>query len=84
MAYTKAELASEFWMLTRGVLQDGTVDTEEAKVLKRWLEEHREGGDFQPLIDRLDTILADGYVDRFEAKRLLDTFGTVLAQLRRE
>ena len=38
MAYTKAELGSEFWMLTKGILQDGTVDTDEASVIKRWLE----------------------------------------------
>lgn len=83
MAYTKAELAEEFWMLTKGVLQDATVDTVEAKVLKRWLEEHQEGEEFKLLISRLEGFLADGYIDRFESKRLLDTFGSVLAQLRR-
>lgn len=82
MAYTKTELAEEFWMLTKGVLQDATVDTAEAKVLKRWLEEHQEQDCFRLLIDRLDGFLADGYIDRFESKRLLDTFGAVLAQLR--
>lgn len=82
MAYTKAELADEFWMLTKGVLQDAVVDTAEAKVLKRWLEEHQEGEAFQALIDRLAGFLADGYIDRFESKRLQDTFGSVLAQLR--
>lgn len=82
MAYTKAELADEFWMLTKGVLQDAVVDTAEAKVLKRWLEEHQEGEEFQALIDRLAGFLSDGYIDRFESKRLQDTFGFVLAQLR--
>ena len=43
MAYTKAELGAEFWMLTKGILQDATVDTDEASVIKRWLEEHKEG-----------------------------------------
>lgn len=82
MAYTKAELAEEFWMLTKGVLQDAVVDTAEAKVLKRWLEEHQEGEEYKALITRLEGFLADGYIDRFESKRLQDTFGAVLASLR--
>ena len=40
MAYTRKELSDEFWMLTKGILQDSSVDTDEARVLKRWLEEH--------------------------------------------
>ena len=83
MAYTKTELAAEFWMLTKGMLQDATIDTDEAKVLKRWLEEHQEGDEYKMMIDRLSGFLADGYIDRFESKRLLDSFGTILAQLRR-
>lgn len=83
MAYTNTELASEFWMLTKGILQDGTIDTEEARVLKRWLEEHAPGETFAPLIDRLEGFLADGFIDRYESKRLTDSFGTVLAQLRK-
>lgn len=83
MAYTNTELASEFWMLTKGILQDGTIDTEEARVLKRWLEEHVPGETFAPLIDRLEGFLADGFIDRYESKRLTDSFGTVLAQLRK-
>ena len=27
MAYSKAELGAEFWMLTKVILQDATVDT---------------------------------------------------------
>ena len=34
MAYSKAELGAEFWMLTKGILQDSTVDTDEAAVIK--------------------------------------------------
>lgn len=82
MAYTNSELASEFWMLTKGMLQDAVIDTDEARVLKRWLEEHVPGEMFAPLIARLESFLADGYIDRFESKRLLDSFGTVLARLR--
>lgn len=83
MAYTNKELASEFWMLTKGMLQDGTIDTEEATVLKRWLEEHGQSDAFRPLVDRLSAFLADGFIDRYESKRLLDSFGNVLAALRR-
>lgn len=83
MAYTNTELASEFWMLTKGILQDSTIDTEEARVLKRWLEEHASGETFAPLIARLEGFLADGFIDRYESKRLTDSFGTVLAQLRK-
>jgi len=82
MAYTKAELGAEFWMLTKGILQDSTVDTEEAMVVKRWLEEHREGEEFAPVIDRLAKFLTDGYIDRFESKTLIDSLGNILRSLR--
>ena len=82
MAYTKAELGAEFWMLTKGILQDATVDTDEAAVIKRWLEEHRDGTEFDHVIDRLDKFLTDGYIDRFESKQLVDTIGTILRTLR--
>ena len=82
MAYTKAELGSEFWMLTKGILQDATVDTDEAAVIKRWLEEHKEGPEFDLVIARLDKFLQDGYIDRFESKQLIDTIGGILRTLR--
>ena len=82
MAYSKHELGEEFWMLTKGILQDSSVDTDEARVLKRWLEEHREGAEFDAIIGKLDKFLADGYVDRFESKNLLDTIGSILRLLR--
>ena len=82
MAYTKAELGAEFWMLTKGILQDATVDTDEASVIKRWLEEHKEGAEFDLVINRLDKFLTDGYIDRFESKQLIDTIGTILRTLR--
>ena len=82
MAYTNAELGSEFWMLTKGILQDSTVDTDEAMVIKRWLEEHQTGDEFAVIIDKLDKFLTDGYIDRFESKSLLDTIGNVLRMLR--
>ena len=82
MAYTKAELGAEFWMLTKGILQDATVDTDEAVVIKRWLEEHREGSEFDLAISHLNKFFTDGYIDRFESKQLIDTIGTILRTLR--
>ena len=82
MAYTKQELGEEFWMLTKGILQDSSVDTDEARVLKRWLEEHRDGAEFDTIIGKLDKFLTDGYIDRFESKSLMDTIGSILRQLR--
>lgn len=82
MAYTKVELGAEFWMLTKGILQDGSVDTEEARVVKRWLEEHQTSGEFALVIGKLEKFLNDGYIDRFEAKTLIDSLGTILRTLR--
>ena len=82
MAYTKSELGAEFWMLTKGILRDSSVDTDEASVIKRWLEEHREGAEFDVIIAKLDKFLKDGYIDRFESKALVDTIGTILRTLR--
>ena len=82
MAYTKAELGAEFWMLTKGILQDSTVDTDEARVIKRWLDEHREGASFDLAIAKLEKFLTDGYIDRFESKTLIDTIGSILRSLR--
>ena len=82
MAYTKAELGAEFWMLTKGILQDSTVDTDEAKVVVRWLEEHKTGSEFDVTIAKLNKFLTDGYVDRFESKEIIDSIGNVLRTLR--
>ena len=82
MAYSRQELGEEFWMLTKGILQDSSVDTDEARVLKRWLEEHKEGAEFDTIIGKLDKFLTDGYIDRFESKNLLDTIGSILRLLR--
>lgn len=79
---TTKEKSMEFWMLTKGILQDSTVDTDEAKVIKRWLEEHKVGTEFDFVIAKLDKFLADGYIDRFESKGLIDAIGSVLATLR--
>lgn len=78
---TRKELHDEFWLLTRSVLQDSKVDTNEAKVLKRWLEEHQQNGEFDALIAKLEKFLADGYVDRFESAEIVNMFGMALSQL---
>ena len=82
MAYTNAELGEEFWMLTKGILQDSTVDTDEAKVVVRWLEEHKTGAEFDVAIAKLRKFLTDGYIDRFESKELINSIGNILRTLR--
>lgn len=78
---TRKELHDEFWLLTRGVLQDSRVDTSEASVLKRWMEEHQRDGEFNRVIEKLAKFLADGYVDRFESAEIVDMLGRALTQL---
>ena len=79
---TKKELHDEFWLLTKSVLQDSKIDADEARVIKRWLEEHREGNSFDFIITKLDGFLSDGSVDRFESQKIIDALGCVLRQLR--
>ena len=81
---TKQEMHDEFWLLTKSVLQDSRIDTEEARVLKRWLEEHQQGTEFSFVIGKLNRVLEDGYVDRFESSEVTDALGRTLAQLRAE
>ena len=79
---TRKEESSEFWMLTKGILQDARVDTDEANVVKRWLEEHQRADEFEPVIAKLGKFLTDRYIDRFESKSLCDMIGGVLTTLR--
>ena len=79
---TKKEEADEFWMLTKGILQDSRVDTTEAQVIKRWLEEHQRGDEFSRLIQKLERFFKDGYIDRFESQELIEAIGLVLRTLR--
>ena len=78
---TRTELHDEFWLLTRGVLQDSKVDTQEAKVLKRWLEEHQSGEEFKPMIGKLAKFLADGFIDQIESRNLIESLGCILRSL---
>ena len=81
---TRKEMHDEFWLLTRGVLQDSKVDTDEARVIKRWLEEHQREGEFDSLIEKLNGFLTDGYVDRFESAAIINMLGRALAQLNKD
>ena len=78
---TKEELRAEFWLLTKGMLQDARVDADEARVVKRWLEEHGEGDEYSLLIKKLDGFLTDGYIDPRESAALADSLGRVLSRL---
>ena len=79
---TRKEESNEFWMLTKGILQDTRVDTDEALVIKRWLEEHQRAGEFAHANEMLGKFLTDRYIDRFESKSLCDMIGSVLTSLR--
>ena len=79
---TKKELHDEFWLLTKGILQDSKVDTMEAAVVKRWLEEHQTGNEFEALVNKLSKMLSDAYIDRFESQDIVNLLGRTLTQLR--
>ena len=81
---TRKELHDELWLLTKGMLQDSRIETTEATVVKRWLEEHQLVDEFKFTVEKLDRFLADGYIDRFESKDVCDMIGNVLTTLRRE
>lgn len=79
---TRKEEREEFWLLTKGILQDAKVDTEEARVVKRWLEEHRRGTEFDRALSKLGEQLSDGWIDRFESQSIIEAIGEVLHMLR--
>lgn len=78
---TKQEMHDEFWLLTKSILSDSRVDTTEARVLKRWLEEHSSGDEFAYMIEKLDRFLKDKFIDGTESSELVNSFGRILAQL---
>ena len=78
---TRAEERAEFWMLTKGILQDSRIDVDEARVMKRWLEEHGKGDEFAFMIDKLNGFLADGYIDPRESSTISNYIGRVLVTL---
>lgn len=79
---TREEERAEFWLLTKGILQDSRIDASEARVVKRWLEEHQTGDEFSTLISKLDSFMADGYIDPRESNNIADSIGRMLASMR--
>ena len=79
---TRKELHDEFWLLTKGILQDSKVDATEAIVVKRWLEEHQTDNEFSILINKLTKMLSDSYIDRFESQDIILSISSVLRRLR--
>ena len=79
---TKEEERAELWLMTKGILQDSVIDAEEARVVKRWLEEHQRGDEFALLISRLDSFLRDGYIDPRESAAIANSIGRTLATMR--
>jgi len=79
---TKEEERAEFWLLTQGILQDSKVDASEARVVKRWLEEHQKDGEYASLIYRLESFLADGYIDPRESSSIAYSIGRALASMK--
>jgi hypothetical protein len=80
---TREEERAEFWLLTKGILQDSVIDAAEARVVKRWLEEHKQGDEFAMTISMLGSFLSDGYIDPRESSRIADAIGRVLANMRK-
>lgn len=78
---TKKEMHDEFWLLTKSILEDSRIDTDEAHVIKRWLEEHQTDGEFSFLIGKIDKFLADGYMDRWESTQVMDALGHTLRKM---
>ena len=78
---TTQELHDEFRLLTKSILQDSRGDRAEACVLKRWLEEHPQGGEFNHAIGKMGHILGDGYVDRYESQEAISSLDDVLVRL---
>jgi len=79
---TREEERAEFWLLTKGILQDSVIDASEARVVKRWLEEHQRGDEFSMMITKLDSFLADGYIDPRESSNIANSIGRLLASMR--
>lgn len=79
---TREEEANEFWLLTQAILHDSKVDIEEARVIRRWLQEHQRDGEFETQLGKLDKFMQDRYIDRFESRDLITSIGSVLRSLR--
>ena len=79
---TREEEANEFWLLTLAILEDSRVETSEAKVVMRWIQEHQRADEFAPQLAKLQKFMDDGYIDRFESKDIILSISSVLRRLR--
>ena len=79
---TREEMREEFWLLTKGILQDSRVDFDEARVIKRWIEEHDSKGEFSLVRSKLEKFLEDRIIDPRESAVIAETIGRVLSMLR--
>jgi uncharacterized membrane protein YebE (DUF533 family) len=76
---TMEETRAEFWLLTKGILQDSVIDADEARVVKRWLEEHQRESEYATVIAQLDAFMSDGYIDPRESRNIADAIGRLLS-----
>ena len=79
---TREEEANEFWLLTLAILEDSRVETSEAKVVLRWIQEHQRADEFAPQLVKLQKFMNDGYIDRFESQDIILSISSVLRRLR--
>jgi hypothetical protein len=71
---------SEVLGLTKGLLADGHVTTEEALYLRHWVANHLDAADrwpVKPLCERLKHIFADGVIDEAERADLTDLLTSI-------
>ena len=79
---TREEEANEFWLLTLAILEDSRVETSEARVIMRWIQEHQRADECAPQLAKLQKFMNDGYIDRFESQDIILSISSVLRRLR--
>ncbi len=79
---TPQQERDEFWLLSKGILQDSKIDTDEARVIRCWLTEHNHDGVYDFALAKLDKQLSDGWIDRYESTAIIDAIGQVLRIMR--
>ena len=79
---TPQQERDEFWLLSKGILQDSKIDTDEARVIRCWLAEHNHNGTYDFALAKLDRQLSDGWIDRYESTAIIDAIGQVLRMMR--
>jgi NAD-dependent DNA ligase len=72
---------SEFLGLAKGLLADGVVSPDEARLIAHWVASHPDAAEQWPinaLADRLGRIFADGIVDPEEQRELRELLGAIV------